>query len=318
MSLTRMKRDSRGLCRRRAGRQEQRRGWQGATRRDAASRASSWRIPLPLGRGPACLARMQAARLSRMLDARRRNAMNETTPIDPAPRHPCASASRRPAGAPRRPDGKIGVLLVNLGTPDAADAAGVRRYLKEFLSDPRVIENQGADLEARAQRRHPADPAAAQGPRLPARSGTPSRTNPRSRPSRARRPRSSPRRSSRSGRHLMVDWAMRYGNPSIASRLEALVGAGLRAHPGDAALSAIFAPPPPRPSATRCSARSRACASSRRCASRAPYYDDPVYIEALASSTSVELAQARVRARGHPGVVPRHPAGLRRQGRSLL
>ena len=38
---------------------------------------------------------------------------------------------------------KVGVLLVNLGTPDGADAASVRRYLKEFLSDPRVIENQG-------------------------------------------------------------------------------------------------------------------------------------------------------------------------------
>ena len=35
------------------------------------------------------------------------------------------------------------MLLVNLGTPDTADARGVRVYLKEFLSDPRVIENQG-------------------------------------------------------------------------------------------------------------------------------------------------------------------------------
>src|SRR5579864_2071082 len=43
------------------------------------------------------------------------------------------------ANAPAR----IGVLLVNLGTPDTADARGVRVYLKEFLSDPRVIENQG-------------------------------------------------------------------------------------------------------------------------------------------------------------------------------
>src|SRR5271165_3902818 len=39
--------------------------------------------------------------------------------------------------------GKIGVLLVNLGTPDAPDAASVRLYLKQFLSDRRVIENQG-------------------------------------------------------------------------------------------------------------------------------------------------------------------------------
>ena len=38
---------------------------------------------------------------------------------------------------------RVGVLLVNLGTPDTADAKGVRVYLKEFLSDPRVIENQG-------------------------------------------------------------------------------------------------------------------------------------------------------------------------------
>src|SRR5215475_13421994 len=43
----------------------------------------------------------------------------------------------------RAPVSKIGVLLVNLGTPDTADAAGVRRYLKEFLADERVIEDKG-------------------------------------------------------------------------------------------------------------------------------------------------------------------------------
>ena len=36
--------------------------------------------------------------------------------------------------------GKVGVLLVNLGTPDEPTAPAIRRYLKEFLSDPRVIE----------------------------------------------------------------------------------------------------------------------------------------------------------------------------------
>ena len=44
--------------------------------------------------------------------------------------------------------GKSGVLLVNLGTPDTADARGVRVYLREFLSDPRVIENQGLIWQA--------------------------------------------------------------------------------------------------------------------------------------------------------------------------
>src|SRR5688572_6507274 len=39
---------------------------------------------------------------------------------------------------------KIGVLLVNLGTPDGTDYWSVRRYLKEFLSDRRVIETNPA------------------------------------------------------------------------------------------------------------------------------------------------------------------------------
>ena len=36
--------------------------------------------------------------------------------------------------------GRIGVLLINLGTPDEPEAGAVRRYLGQFLSDPRVIE----------------------------------------------------------------------------------------------------------------------------------------------------------------------------------
>src|ERR1700694_4855874 len=60
------------------------------------------------------------------------------------PASPTTTAPTTPAlDTPQDTSGRIGVLLVNLGTPDAADAAGVRRYLKEFLSDPRVIENQG-------------------------------------------------------------------------------------------------------------------------------------------------------------------------------
>ena len=35
---------------------------------------------------------------------------------------------------------RVGVLVVNLGTPDAPDGPSLRRYLKEFLSDPRVVE----------------------------------------------------------------------------------------------------------------------------------------------------------------------------------
>ena len=45
-----------------------------------------------------------------------------------------------PPDHPAIPTGQVGVLLVNLGTPDAPDARSVRRYLAEFLSDRRVVE----------------------------------------------------------------------------------------------------------------------------------------------------------------------------------
>ena len=64
--------------------------------------------------------------------------MNDAAPISAASAVPVYAPGPVPAVG-----GKVGVLLVNLGTPDGADAASVRRYLKEFLSDPRVIENQG-------------------------------------------------------------------------------------------------------------------------------------------------------------------------------
>src|SRR5919205_4275636 len=46
----------------------------------------------------------------------------------------------RTEGHPPVAAGRVGVLLVNLGTPDATDYRSMRRYLKEFLSDRRVIE----------------------------------------------------------------------------------------------------------------------------------------------------------------------------------
>ena len=49
-------------------------------------------------------------------------------------------SAHRPAGHPEVRSGRIGVLLVNLGTPEATDYWSMRRYLKEFLSDRRVVE----------------------------------------------------------------------------------------------------------------------------------------------------------------------------------
>ena len=49
-------------------------------------------------------------------------------------------AITKPDDHPAVPERAVGVLLVNLGTPDATDYWSMRRYLKEFLSDRRVIE----------------------------------------------------------------------------------------------------------------------------------------------------------------------------------
>ena len=45
-----------------------------------------------------------------------------------------------PTDHPPVQSGRVGLLLVNLGTPDAPEAGPVRRYLAEFLSDRRVVE----------------------------------------------------------------------------------------------------------------------------------------------------------------------------------
>ena len=104
---------------------------------------------------------------------------------------PEAAAAPITEAAPEKVERGIGVLLVNLGTPDAPDAAAVRRYLKQFLTDPRVIEKRGLFWKLLLN-----------GVILPIRSRRKARdykqiwnndkTNRRSRPSRGRRPKSSP------------------------------------------------------------------------------------------------------------------------------
>ncbi len=113
------------------------------------------------------------------------------------------------------------MLLVNLGTPETADAAGVRRYLKEFLTDPRVIEDQGPlwdivlngiILRVRPWRK-------ARDYRKiwnVDKNESPLKTITRSQAEKLAST------LEPLGRHLVVDWAMRYGSPSMASRLEAL------------------------------------------------------------------------------------------------
>ena len=162
---------------------------------------------------------------------------------------------------------RVGVLLVNLGTPDAADAPAVRRYLKEFLSDPAGDREPGTALAGRAQRHHPADPAGDQSQETTAKSGT---SNARV-PAQDHHPRAvREARPPRWRRSARTSWST--GRCATAIRrsycgLASLIPRGLRAHSRHSALSAIFGRDQP---ATVCDeafrALERAARISRRCA----------------------------------------------------
>ena len=194
------------------------------------------------------------------------------------------SESARPAAGitPQR----IGVLLVNLGTPDSADAKGVRVYLKEFLSDPRVIENQGLlwklALNGVILRTRP---------RRKARDyrkiwNTENNESPLKTITRAQSDKLAA--SIADHDHVAVDWAMRYGNPSIKSRIDALTAQGC-----DRLLVVPLYPQySAATSATVCDEVFRVLAAMRAqpiLRVSPPYYDDPDYIEALAVSISAHL-----------------------------
>lgn len=181
----------------------------------------------------------------------------------------------------------IGVLVVNLGTPEQAERKAVRRYLKEFLSDRRVIEKNSLVWKL-----------ALHGIILPLRSRWRARDYQKIwNHEKNESPFKTITRSQAEklagtlqplGRHVMVDWAMRYAGPSIGSRLEALVKRGC---------DRILVMPlyPQYAAATTATVGDEVCAFMLR-QRRQPalrilpaYYDDPYYIEALTSSLRAGL-----------------------------
>ncbi|MCV0369980.1 ferrochelatase [Filomicrobium sp.] len=191
-----------------------------------------------------------------------------------------------PAGHPKTNCGRIGVLLLNLGTPDGTDYWSMRRYLHEFLSDPRVIEvprwkwwpilnliiltrrpsTKGKDYETIWNKERDEGPlktitrnqATVLAERL---SGDP---------------------------RIIVDWAMRYANPSTESRLKWLQEQGCER----ILLVPLYPQYAAATTATACDQAFRALMKMRwqpfvRVAPS--YHDDPVYIEALATSMQRHL-----------------------------
>ena len=185
--------------------------------------------------------------------------------------------------------GRIGVLLVNLGTPDATDYWSMRRYLKEFLSDRRVIEENRLKwwlvlnliiLTVRPARKgRDYDKIWNK-----ARDESPLKTITRSQSDKLEE------MLEKVDKRIRVDWAMRYGNPSIRSRLEALVAQDCER----ILLVPLYPQYAAATTATVCDEAFRALARLRlqptlRVA--APYYAELVYIDALANSLNEALTK---------------------------
>jgi ferrochelatase len=188
-----------------------------------------------------------------------------------------------PADHPPIARPRIGVLLINLGTPDAPDRKAVRRYLAEFLSDRRVVEIppiawqpilRGIILNTRPQKS-----AHAYG-LVWTEHGSPL-----ARYTRAK----AEKLGGAFGPDVSVDWAMRYGQPSIAEKLGAMKAAGCER----ILLAPIY---PQYCAATTATANDNAFAVlagmrwQPALRTLPPYYDDPAYISALKHSIERQLA----------------------------
>lgn len=185
--------------------------------------------------------------------------------------------------------GKIGVLLLNLGTPDATDYWSMRRYLKEFLSDRRVIEvprllwwpilnliilsirpgRKGKDYDTIWNKEL---------------NESPLKTITRSQAQKLTE------RLSGLGGKVVVDWGMRYGNPSTPERIRDLQAQGC----DRILLVPLYPQSCAATSATACDKAFATLMQMRwqpavRVA--APWHDDPAYIDALAKTIREKQAE---------------------------
>jgi ferrochelatase len=210
-----------------------------------------------------------------------------TVETSPAAAMPVVSL---PSDHPRVEAGRIGVLLMNLGTPEGTSYKPMRAYLKEFLSDRRVIEEPRWKwwpilnliiLTTRPGRKGK-DYASIWNNE---RNEGPLKTITRSQTEQVAK-----RLKSVTGERVVFDWAMRYGFPDTKSRIKALQDQGC-----DRILLVPLYPQYAAPTtATACDHAFRALMEMRwQPAVRVapPYHDDPTYIKALAASMRSSLAK---------------------------
>jgi ferrochelatase len=201
-------------------------------------------------------------------------------------RSSAAIPQHRPGNHPRVASGRVGVLLVNLGTPDAATPSAVRRYLAEFLSDPRVVEIPklawAPILHGIVLRTRPAKSAHAY-QQVWTEQGSPLA---------AITARQAQALRARLGDSAVVDWATRYGKPAIGDRFAALQAQGCD--------RILVAPLYPQYSAaTNASVMDALCRKlgemrwQPALRTLPPYYDDPAYIAAQADDLGAQIKALR-------------------------
>ncbi|KQN80563.1 ferrochelatase [Sphingomonas sp. Leaf62] len=189
-----------------------------------------------------------------------------------------------PSNHPAIPKRRVGVLLMNLGTPDDPSPRSVKRYLAEFLSDRRVVELpaiawqpilRGIILNTRPKK------SAHAYQQVWSERGSPLAAITRAQ---------SDAMQGAFGEEVIIDWAMRYGNPSIASRIETMRQQGCD--------RILLAPLYPQYcAATTATANDKAFAHlatlrwQPAIRTLPPYYDDPLYIDALVTTLREDLAK---------------------------
>lgn len=227
--------------------------------------------------------------------------MLDTSTAAPRPTH-------SPSDHPGVPTEKIGVLLANLGTPDNYDYWSMRRYLGEFLSDKRVIDYPSWKWQPLLQliilSKRPFSSGAAYKSIWNEEAGE----SPLMTITKDQTAKITESMAERYGDRVMVDFCMRYGNPSTKSRVRAMITAGCR--------KILFFPLYPQyagaTSATANDAFFRALMDEKwQPAARtvAAYFDQPAYVDALAQS--VERAYAGLERRPDVLVCSYHGVPIR-------
>ena len=187
-----------------------------------------------------------------------------------------------PSEHPPVASGRIGVLLCNLGTPDSAEPKAVKRYLREFLSDKRVVEIpaiawqpilRGIILNTRPKK------SAHAYSQVWTEEGSPLAVITRDQAEAMQK---------RLGGGVMVEWGMRYGSPALGDRIEAMMKAGCE--------RILLAPLYPQYSgATTATVVDKAADKLRTMRWQPtlrilpPYHDDPLYIDALAGDLARQI-----------------------------